>query len=229
MRAPAVPKAIVFDLDGTLVDSAPDIAWAINRLLAGYSLPPQSVHAIERLTGEGAQALVAKVYASLGIDVDAARVAHDTAVYLEQYGTRPCADSTLFADAATALPALRRAGIKLALCTNKPEALAVLVLRAFGLLDGMEAVVGADTTAERKPHPLPLLHTLRAIGVSPSDALYVGDTVIDRECAAAAGVACLIVDWSVSAAVGLPASERLARFADLLPAVPDATGRDPAG
>lgn len=217
-------KAVVFDLDGTLVDSAPDIAWAINRMLAGHGLPPQPVRAIERLTGEGAQALVAKLYASLGIDVDASRVARDTALYLEQYSTRPCADSTLFADAATALPALRRAGIRLAVCTNKPEALAVLVLRAFGLLDGMDSVVGADTTSERKPHPLPLLHTLRAIGVSPADAVYVGDTVIDRDCAAAAGVACRIVDWSVAQWTGVPSTRRLARFADLLPAASDSAG-----
>ena len=223
MKAP-VPKAVVFDLDGTLVDSAPDIAWGINRMLAEYGLPPQTVHAIERLTGEGAQALVAKVHASLGIDTDAARVVRDTERYLELYAARPCADSTLFADAATALPALRRAGIRLAVCTNKPEALAVLVLREFGLLDGMDAVVGADTTPERKPHPRPLLHTLDAIGVPPADAVYIGDTVIDRDCAIAAGVAWRIVDWSVAAWIGVPSTQRLARFADLLPATPDPSG-----
>ena len=205
----------MFDLDGTLVDSAPDIARAINRMLASHGLPPQPVAAIVRLTGEGAHALVAKLYASLDIDVDASRVASDTLIYLEQYAIRPCAESTLFADAAAALPALRRAGIRLAVCTNKPEALAVLVLRAFGLLDQMDAVVGADTTSERKPHPRPLLHTLDAIGVPPADALYVGDTVIDRDCANAAAVACRIVDWSVSAWADPPPT-RLARFADLL-------------
>ena len=88
-------KAIVFDLDGTLVDSAPDIAWGINRMLADYGLPPQEVPAIERLTGEGASVLVTKVYASLGKTVDQQRIETDTARYLAYYASRPVAESTL--------------------------------------------------------------------------------------------------------------------------------------
>ncbi len=212
-------RAIVFDLDGTLVDSAPDIAWGINRMLADHGLAPLPVRDVERLTGEGAPALVAKSYESLGVAVDDDRVARDTAAYLAHYRGRPCVDSTLFADAATALPALRRAGIALGICTNKPESLAVLVLRELGILSMMGVVVGADTTPARKPDPRPLLHALEALGVAPGEALYVGDTPIDWQCASAAGVSCRMVGWGNGAALDYPASVRLQRFAELLPAV----------
>ena len=150
--------------------------------------------------------------------VGADRVARDTQAYLAHYRARPCVDSTLFADADTALPALRQAGIALGICTNKPEALAVLVLRELGILSMMDVVVGADTTRARKPDPLPLLHALEALGVAAGEALYVGDTPIDWQCAAAAGVSCRMVGWGNGAVVDYPASVRLQRFAELLPA-----------
>ena len=211
-------KAIVFDLDGTLVDSAPDIAAGINRMLADYGLPPREVRAIERLTGEGASVLVEKVYAEIGVAADAARIETDTARYLAYYQERPVVDSTLYADAAAALPLLRRAGLRIGVCTNKVQLLAEVVLEHLGVGRFVEVVVGSDTTPFRKPHPAPLLHTLDALGVDRQDAVLVGDTMIDRDCAAAAGVACRIVDWGTGRLVQVPAASRLRRFADLLPA-----------
>ena len=210
-------RAVIFDLDGTLVDSAPDIAWGINRMLAGYGLPPQDVRSIERLTGEGANALVAKVYDNIGEPVDEARIARDTATYLDHYRQRPAADSRLYADAMTALPALHWMGIRLAVCTNKQQALARAVLAHFGLAGWIETVVGADTTPHRKPHPAPLLHALNHLSVTPDEALFVGDTAIDRDCAAAAGVGFRVVGWGTGAAVAVSPAQRLQCFADLLP------------
>ncbi len=210
-------KAIVFDLDGTLVDSAPDIAAGINRMLADYNLPPRDVRAIERLTGEGASVLVEKVYAEIGMTVDAARIETDTARYLAYYQERPVVGSTLYADAATALPLLRRAGLRIGVCTNKVQVLAEVVLNHLDVGQYVDVVVGSDTTPFRKPHPAPLLHTLDALGVGTRDVTFVGDTVIDRDCAAAAGVACRIVDWGTGRLVQVPDATRLRRFADLLP------------
>ncbi|MGK9167286.1 HAD-IA family hydrolase [Inquilinus limosus] len=209
-------KAAIFDLDGTLVDSAPDITHAVNRMLADRGAPAQEVSFIETLVGEGARALVAKLHRAL--DLPAEDVDRDTRIYLDYYAARPVAESRLYADAATALPALRAAGIRLGVCTNKPQALAEQVLDRLGLLAHLSAVVGADTTPHVKPDPRPLLHTLDALGAAPGEAVYVGDTGIDLACARAAGVPCRIVDWGTGRAVPVEDSTRLARFGDLLPA-----------
>ncbi len=216
MHETGVLRAVVFDLDGTLVDSAPDIAWSINRMLAGHGLSAIPVRDVEKLTGEGASVLVERVLAQAGVVADAARVARDTETYLAQYRARPCEDSILFADAKTAIPALKRAGLALGVCTNKPEHLAVLVLRELGLLRDIDVVVGADTTTARKPDKLPLLHTLRALGVEPGQTVYVGDTQVDRDCAAAAGVACRLVEWRVDRVFDLAGASEIDSFAALL-------------
>ena len=205
-------RAIVFDLDGTLVDSAADITDAVNLMLAGHGLAAMEVEAIAPLTGEGAGVLVERVRRARGLDADEAEIRRDTATYLRHYAARPCARSVLFADAAETLPALHRAGRPLGVCTNKPEALARQVLEALGIDRCFGVVVGADTTDARKPDPRPLRYALDRLGASAADAVLVGDTAIDAATAAAAGVAFRAVAWGRE----LPGAPRIARLAELL-------------
>ncbi|GLS20878.1 phosphoglycolate phosphatase [Labrys miyagiensis] len=208
-------KAVIFDLDGTLVDSAPDIALSMNRLLADHGVPPQKVSFVEGFIGEGARALVAKLFAAL--DVKTNDLDRDVAAYIDYYRANPVEASKLYADAGPALQALHGAGIKLGVCTNKLQELAEIVLGHFGLLPLMSVVIGADTTPYTKPDPRPLLHAAEALGVEPHEVVYVGDTTIDRDCATAAKVPYRIVNWGTGRDVKVAEEARLAQFADLLP------------
>jgi phosphoglycolate phosphatase len=206
---------VVFDLDGTLVDSAPDIAESLNQVLATHGIAPQSVEFVEQFIGEGSYGLVANLYAALGVEATPARVTADVDAYLALYRATPVRHSTLFDGAAEAIPALHAAGLRLGVCTNKAQHLAEAVLTHFGLRDYFAAIVGGDTLDERKPAPRHLLETLSRMNVEPGEAVFVGDTPIDAECGRRAEVRCLIVNWGGGSKVPVPASERLGSFGEL--------------
>jgi phosphoglycolate phosphatase len=208
-------SGVVFDLDGTLVDSAPDIAESLNRVLATYGIAPQSVEFVEQFIGEGSYGLIANLYEALGVAATPARVEADVDAYLALYRATPVRHSTLFDGAAEAIPALHAAGLRLGICTNKAQHLAEAVLRHFGLRDYFDAIVGGDTLDERKPAPRHLLETLERMSVDRRQAIFIGDTPIDAECGRRADVRCLIVDWGGGRKVPVPASGRLGSFGEL--------------
>lgn len=208
-----IPKAVIFDLDGTLVDSAPDIALALNRTLEDHDLGPLGLETVRPLIGEGATRLVDLAYQALDVlpgDLDA-----EVARYLDYSYQNPVARSSLYRDADQALHAMADSGIALGVCTNKSERLAREVLKHFGLLGIVASVVGADTTPNRKPHPMPLLRVAEELGVSTEACLYVGDTEIDRDCAAAAGIRSRTVDWGLGPNVAIHGT-RLGSFGEIL-------------
>lgn len=207
---------IVFDLDGTLVDTAPDITSAVNRMLATRGLPPQEVRFVEQFIGEGSYGLIDKLYKGLGLTLDQARVAADVETYLMLYKQHPVEHSTVYQDALHAIPALHAGGVALGVCTNKAQFLAEAVLKHFNLERYFTSIIGGDALPERKPHPRHLLVTLERMNVAPDQALYIGDTTIDAQCARDANVRCFIVNWGTGPAVDVPASSRLGAFADLL-------------
>ncbi|KND60550.1 Phosphoglycolate phosphatase [Candidatus Burkholderia verschuerenii] len=208
--------AVVFDLDVTLVDTAPDIAHAVNRLLATHGIVPQTVEFVAKFIGEGSFGLIDKLYKGLGLALDEQRVSEDVETYLRIYKAHPVEKATLYADAISAIPALHAAGIKLGVCTNKAQYLAEAVLAHFDLARYIGAVVGGDMLAQRKPHPRHLLATLEQMDVAPEHALYIGDTPIDAECARRADVRCLIVNWGTGRDVPVSDDMRLDSFADLV-------------
>lgn len=209
-------EAIVFDLDGTLVDTAPDITSAVNRLLETHGLPPQPVRFVEKYIGEGSFGLIDKLYRGLGLALESARVTADVETYLTLYKRHPVEHSTVYADALSAVPALHAAGIRLGVCTNKAQELAEAVLKHFGLLHYFSAIVGGDVLPQRKPDPQHLLVTLERMDVTPEHALYIGDTQIDADCAQRAQVRCLIVNWGTGPGVAVEDAQRLDSFGELV-------------
>jgi phosphoglycolate phosphatase len=205
--------AVVFDLDGTLVDSTADIAAALNRVLARRDLAPLPDDVVRELTGHGADELVRRAFAARHVELQDSEVRIETRRYLDAYAERPVEHTIAYADAEEALAELARRGVAIGVCTNKDTELSRTVLRALHLDGYVGAVVGPDAVARRKPDPEHLLAALRALGAEPAGALYVGDKLVDAETARAAGVRCALVAWGDGHDA---ACRRIERFAEVL-------------
>ncbi|MEO7189797.1 MAG: HAD-IA family hydrolase [Vicinamibacterales bacterium] len=176
---------IVFDLDGTLIDSRQDLAESANELLATYGAPPFPVARVVGMVGEGARVLVQRALeaASLNsVNVDAAL--HQ---FLEIYDRHLVAHTRLYPGLAAALASVS-ARATLALLTNKPAHHTTRILDAFGLKNDFHSVVAGDSGFPRKPDPAGLQHLIRTTGSAPSQTLMVGDSAVDIETGRRAGV-----------------------------------------
>jgi len=177
-------KAIIFDLDGTLIDSAPDIHAAVNKTLADIGSGEMDLDTIRTFIGNGVQVLLERVIEAKGLD--AGRRDELVAMFLKHYEADPATLTTLFPGVRDCVESLRDEGFALGLCTNKPEAPSRAILQAFGLDGYFSAVVGGDTVGVKKPDPAPLLAVKDKLGARI--AVYVGDSEIDAECAQKAGM-----------------------------------------
>lgn len=171
----ASETAIVFDLDGTLVHSVPDLHAAATKTLADVGKPPLPIDTIQSFVGNGVPKLVERVIQAS--DLNMADHENLTAAYLEHYGAAPSELSTLYPGVKDTLGALQAAGHPLALCTNKPQAPALLLMQDFDLAQFFDVVVGGDALDVRKPDPRHLLHTFEQLGARTG--LYVGDSETD--------------------------------------------------
>jgi phosphoglycolate phosphatase len=178
-------KAIVFDLDGTLIDSAPDIHAAANRLLAAENLPPLGFQQVRGFIGNGAGVLVERLMAAAGIPPDKARHHALLDRFLEDYETAVHL-TKLYPHVDTVLATLADDGWQIGLCTNKPMGPTRAILDHFGLLPRFAAIIGGDSLPQRKPDPAPVRAVLDQIGTAT--AVYVGDSEVDAECAHRAGL-----------------------------------------
>jgi phosphoglycolate phosphatase len=216
----AARAAIVFDLDGTLVDSLPDMLGALNKLLADLARRPVTLAEARGWVGDGARLLVERALHATGGIPQGQTVEALMACYLAHYRGHAALQSRPYPGVIDTLHALHGAGHHLAICTNKPQDLAVELLDALGLSALFLAVLGGDSLSVRKPDPRHLMATLDAMGANPARALMVGDSANDVKAARGAGVPVVVVSFGYAhtAPAELGADAVIDTFAEL-PAV----------
>lgn len=184
---------IVFDLDGTLVDTAPDLLRALNETLDLEGLPHPPMGQVKKLVGQGARALIERAAALAGARFSADRIDQLTAAFIEFYRADIAAHSTPYSGVPEALSNLANSGAKLAVCTNKRTDLAVQLLQALNLAVRFSAIVGADAVTDRKPHPEHYRATVMRAGGVVRRSVMVGDSAADVAAAKAAGAPVIVV------------------------------------
>ncbi|MCZ2290522.1 MAG: HAD-IA family hydrolase [Burkholderiales bacterium] len=184
--------AILFDLDGTLVDSAPDLAGAANELRALHGRPPLPLEAYRPLAGSGARGMLAAGFGLLPSHPDYPSM---RAAFLSLYERRLLQSTTVFSAVLPVLARLEESGRSWGIVTNKALYLAEPLLAGVRLRHRAAVVVGGDSTPHLKPHPAPLLHAAHVLGVDAADCVYVGDDPRDMQAGRAAGMAALAASW----------------------------------
>ncbi|MBS0214093.1 MAG: phosphoglycolate phosphatase [Proteobacteria bacterium] len=193
---------VLFDLDGTLVDSAPDLLAATNRVLADAGRAPLALEIFRPVVSKGARAMLAVAFP----DLDSEARDQLIPVFLDYYDSAISAHGKAFDDIEGLLARIERAKLRWGVVTNKPEALARKVIAAMGWQDRCAVLVGGDTLAQKKPDPATLLHACAQLGVQPSHCVYVGDDERDVVAARAAGMHSVVALWGYREAHEDPAT-----------------------
>jgi phosphoglycolate phosphatase len=208
-------RLVLIDLDGTLIDSIDDIHAAVNRMLAEQGQAPLDLPEVRHMVGDGAAVLIERVLAArpaLGLDPGTALER-----YLELYEAEPLGLTRLYPGVAATLDRLRERGLRLAVCTNKPERPSRAILESFGLVDRFERIVGGDTLPWRKPDRRMLDSILADLGESTATAVLVGDSEVDAAAAAAAELPFVLMSYGYrrGPVETIPCRAALDDFADL--------------
>ena len=185
---PLPVKAVMIDLDGTLLDTAKDLAVAVNLMLNQLDRPPLDETLVRTFVGKGIPNLVKRALAgALSGEPDAALYERALPLYLDCYAGVNGKYTTLYPGVQEGLEALERAGFPLACVTNKTGRFALPLLRQMRIDAYFEIVIAGDTLPQKKPDPLPLTHTCRHFGIAPAQMLMIGDSLNDAQAARAAG------------------------------------------
>ena len=223
MTSSHFPAAILFDLDGTLVDSAPDLAGALDTLFKEQGWAPHSLAEVKAMVGGGVPKLIERALRASRIEADNA--AHDELVqrFVEIYGARATQLTRPFPGALEILRQLKDAGTHLGVCTNKPEAITRQILDALSISPLLGAVIGGDTLPTKKPDAAPVLAALEILGCGPDEGMMIGDSAVDLGAARAAGVPVILVSFGYTQT---PVSEMDAdAIVDTFAELPDAITR----
>jgi phosphoglycolate phosphatase len=190
------PEMVLVDVDGTLVDSVPDLAFCIDETMLGLDLPRRGEDAVRQWVGNGVERLVERALTN-SIDGRPHPELLDRAmpIFLELYAQNTSKRSRLYPGVIEGLNYLVSAGFRLGSVTNKAERFTLPLLKALGIIDFFEIVVSGDTLPRKKPDPMPLLHAAQRLAVSPDDALMLGDSRSDVKAARAAGFQVVCVSY----------------------------------
>ncbi|MGE0876437.1 MAG: phosphoglycolate phosphatase [Burkholderiales bacterium] len=186
-----VTRAALIDLDGTLLDTAPELAAAANAMLDELGLAPLPGGTVSSFIGQGVQVLVLRCLAACGREP----AGTELEIFSRHYERLSGSAAQAYPGVHEGLAAMREGGLALACVTNKPARFTLPLLAAAGLARYFDAVVTADAVGRRKPHPEPFLHACRLLGVSPGEAVVIGDSANDAGAAHAAGCRFLLVPY----------------------------------
>ncbi|MGQ5525238.1 phosphoglycolate phosphatase [Chitinimonas sp. PSY-7] len=197
-------KAIAFDLDGTLLDTITDLAAAANAMRQDFALPPLPQERLESFVGGGMAQLVHRALTD-DRDGKAYPELHEAGItsFCRHYDQLLAINTHPYPGVIDGLQAFRQMELSLAVVTNKPHRFSVPLLEQTGLASYFGVILGGDSLAEKKPHPLPLLHVCRQFSCKPAELLMIGDSHFDRDAAVNAGSPCLLLTYGYEDVTGL--------------------------
>jgi phosphoglycolate phosphatase len=187
-----VIKAVLFDLDGTFADTAPDLAASLNHARATRNLPPLPLELLRPQASHGSRGLL-----EIGFGIEPGHPDYDTLrdIFLDHYAQNICVHTRLFGDMPQLIDELDRRDIRWGIVTNKPHRYTVPLMQALGYAERATCLISGDTCAHAKPHPEPMLKACQIIGVIPEQCLYLGDDLRDMRAANAAGMPGIIANY----------------------------------
>lgn len=188
-------KLFIFDLDGTLVDTAPDFKNSINYMLNELNESEVSLEEIRNWVGYGARELIRRTVVDKNIPHDEQRIEEMLKIFLLHYTHNIDDDSVLFNNVRNVLEFLKNNGIKLAVCTNKMERLSNILLEKLNVLHMFDYLVGGDSLSKSKPDPFPLLNICDKLNTEISDSVMIGDSVTDLNAGKGAGMPVVLVSY----------------------------------
>lgn len=201
------PRLILFDLDGTLVDSVPDLAFCIDGMMTQLGRPAWGESRVREWVGNGVERLVKRaLIGQLEGEPDSGDYARALPLFMTLYSQHNGQRSQLYPGVKSALERLKQAGYTLACVTNKADQFTRPLLRTLGIYDYFSLITSGDTLARKKPDPLPLLHSAEQFGLAPAESLMVGDSSNDVKAARAAGFDIVCVPYGYNHGVDIRAS-----------------------
>lgn len=211
------PNAILFDLDGTLLDTAKDLGNALNQILSALGRPTVAHKTYRNIASDGAKGML-----ELGFGEDIKHFDFDILrqQFLDYYENNICVDTDYFVGVESLLLALNQNNIPWGIVTNKPEFLTLQLVTSFPLLQNCAVIISGDTLSERKPHPLPLLHAQEMLALPLPNTWYIGDAERDIQAANAANMVSVIAQYGyvsdVQQTIGWNADLSIHKPSDLL-------------